>query len=110
MSASAHAVPRCAPPRAAKSSLTRLPRRWGVLPPRPFFACRPALLVPLSNGLHVALCRPLDRLLPTPPEVTQPPTDVVAIGAHAKGTSDHLGHPRGRPDVPAEPVRFRSLS
>src|SRR5258706_12687020 len=65
--------------------------------------------MPSLDRRLVALRRPFDGLLPTPPHVTQQPTDVIWMVAHAEAAPDHLGHPLGGPHVAAEPVRFCPL-
>src|SRR6266699_830911 len=107
--ASCRVAPRYVPPSATAKSPLRLPRRSSVLPPWLFFESRPAPLVPVLNGLLVALRRPLDRLLPTPARLTQDPSDVITMIAHPKRPVNYLSDTVGSPHISPKTVGFRSF-
>ena len=66
----------------------------------------PAHLLPLLDGHLVALRRSRQKMLPTPPQLTQQPTDMVAVVVYTEGVGDELRHLPSCPDVTAEPMRF----
>src|SRR5258705_13923120 len=86
----------------------RLPRRWSLPVRRPFFARRPALLLPPLNRFLVALRRPRDGLLSAPAQSAQQPADMIARIAHAKRSLAHRGDAVRGPDISAKAVALRS--
>ena len=106
---SAPASPRSAPDAAAGSARSRRGRRWCAPLFGLFFNPRPLHLLPMNDGLFVALPRPSHRPLTTPLQPAQNPPDVAVVVPNPKLLFDQMSHPPQGPQRCLVAQGFRSL-
>ena len=74
-----------------------------------FFYPRPVLLDPVADGRLVALQRATRRLLRTPAQLMQQPSDMIDVIAHPEAVLDQLSHSRAGPQIGVKTGRLRTL-